>query len=344
VLDRVQDLMQVAGQIIGWSAMLFTAVTLLLAIAAVVGFREYREIERVRKEMVATLDRLRERQAAFDEDARRIEATFAALALRLENETRNQLQATYLFSRASQAYDLGKYQQAASLYAAVSELRPSDPIPDCKVGRCLTYLEQYVDAAICFTSALKKDPQCADAHYGRAIIRRFDDLDEALADCSRAIEMQPQNADFRDYMGILLAQKGKYADALAQHQAAYKERPSHDTCFHLSLLHRRFGNEAQTQRFMLEARDGATRALDADRRQIWAHVHIWYYHAANGQVDAALQALENLKHFTITPRLKRAVQAHMTVFGEVFGQSHALKQYALKLDEVAAGGGSRAVP
>jgi tetratricopeptide (TPR) repeat protein len=78
-----------------------------------------------------------------------------------------------------------------------------------------------------YTKAIELDPSSADAYYNRGAVRQNqNDEDGAIADYSKAIELNPQFADAYFYRGFLLGYKGDFDKALTDFDKAIDLKPT----------------------------------------------------------------------------------------------------------------------
>jgi tetratricopeptide (TPR) repeat protein len=84
----------------------------------------------------------------------------------------------------------------------------------------------YDKAIADFTKAIEIDPKDADAHYNRGVAwQRKSDYNKAIADFTKAIEIDPKDADAYHSRGFAWEEKGDLAKAIADYTKAIEINP-----------------------------------------------------------------------------------------------------------------------
>ena len=123
-------------------------------------------------------------------------------------------QAMALFSLALNAQQFDSYEQAINLYSAAIILMPHSGFYN-KRGITYTDLEDYPAALVDYTRAIEMDPQDAEAYYHRAVIyTKQQDHPAALADFTAAINLDPQSGAAYNHRGVAYADQGDTSAAL----------------------------------------------------------------------------------------------------------------------------------
>jgi tetratricopeptide (TPR) repeat protein len=99
--------------------------------------------------------------------------------------------------------------------------------PSMELGSALYRDSQYVAAADAFTDAIASNPRSADAWNNRAAARlRLGDVNRAIADYNRALELAPNDAEIYANRGNALVAAGQYQDAIADFTRAVELKPN----------------------------------------------------------------------------------------------------------------------
>ena len=156
------------------------------------------------------------------------------------------------YLRGQAAYDAKKLAAAIQAFEAALHLDPTHYWSLMWLGYCLVNLgrgpEDFAGAARVFTGCILKRRDHAHAYGGRAVaygkLRRYE---EALADCSKAIELDPKLAEAWSNRGLIYRKLGQLDKALADYSKAIDLDPKRATawsnrgaiyCDHLAQYHK----------------------------------------------------------------------------------------------------------
>jgi tetratricopeptide (TPR) repeat protein len=96
-----------------------------------------------------------------------------------------------------------------------------------ELGNALYHDNQYASAADSFSDELVRDPLSVDAWNNRGAARlRLGDVNRAIADFNRALELSPRDADIYYNRGNALVAAGQYQDAIVDYTRATQLNPS----------------------------------------------------------------------------------------------------------------------
>ena len=124
-------------------------------------------------------------------------------------------------------YDLGRsylrsgeYDRAESEFQRAVEMQPGEFWPYFSEGICAYRLKRYEAAVSAFTICTALAPRTAPCYYNRALAyQAHGDAKRALADYSRALDIDPRFTDAALNRGILKFHEGRPADALLDFDA-----------------------------------------------------------------------------------------------------------------------------
>ncbi len=137
-----------------------------------------------------------------------------------------------LLLKALYAHNRKKYQKAISIYTAILELNPKQPIRSLiHVHRGMAHFSEsdYASALSDFSEALMYDAENQRALYYRGIVHRvLGHYDEALSDFSSAIEADPFHSDALFARAQLFAHLGDFFHAQSDCDAVLLLEPDNE--------------------------------------------------------------------------------------------------------------------
>jgi protein O-mannosyl-transferase len=153
----------------------------------------------------------------------------------------------------------------------------------------LTYGQSrlYRDAETCFRAVIAQNPDSATAHnnLGGALLKRGS-LDEAIAHCRKAVELEPGSSFAHFSLALALLQKGEEEEAITHLRKVLDVKPDHaDACFALAKV---LANRGQTE----DAIDLYERALKIDPEFADARTNFGNLLLEKGDVDGAMVQYE----------------------------------------------------
>jgi tetratricopeptide (TPR) repeat protein len=119
-----------------------------------------------------------------------------------------------IHEKAHKAFEDGQLQEAIKLYTKALEENPKD----CNIlsDRAVAYLhtEEREQCLNDFNAAVELQPNYGFRYASRAFARRkFGDLDGAIEDYEKAVELDPEDAIGHNNLGLLLEAKGYQSQA-----------------------------------------------------------------------------------------------------------------------------------
>lgn len=153
-----------------------------------------------------------------------------------------------------------QYARAVEDCTRAIELDPDNPRRYVFRATLLAELDEYEQAAADYTRVIQLEPDDASAYNNRAYFRALAgvDLDEALDDVQKAIDMGGPNDAYLDTRGFLLYLLGRSEEALADVDEAIRlaESPDNDRgretlgelYYHRALVHKKLGNRREAER------------------------------------------------------------------------------------------------
>jgi tetratricopeptide (TPR) repeat protein len=120
----------------------------------------------------------------------------------------------------------GMYADPETLWRATIAKNPVSWLAHNNLGYVLRQKGQVDEAIVQYQKALEIDPGYANAHYnfGNALFQKGR-VDEAMEHYQKALEIQPQYAEAHNNLGNVLRQKGRVDEAIIQYQKAVVIEP-----------------------------------------------------------------------------------------------------------------------
>jgi tetratricopeptide (TPR) repeat protein len=141
----------------------------------------------------------------------------------------------------------------------------------------------YANVETLYGRTIEENPGCGMAHNNlSAILQSQGKLDEALAQCRKALETEPDEAGVYVNLGSIMADRGRLDDAIASYRKALKLKPNDAMAYNgLGLALAGWG------RFD-EALANYRKALEINPRYVNALINVGNVLASRGQLEGAL--------------------------------------------------------
>jgi len=151
-----------------------------------------------------------------------------------------------------------------------------------------------------WTDELAKNPDSWLGYYGLGVaLVTKGQVDEAMAQYQKALEIDPNSFEAHDNLGIALAQEGRVDEAMVQFQKTLKIDPN------FAEAYRNLGTALVTKGQMNEAMAQFQKSLEIDPNSVEAHDNLGIALAQEGRVDEAMAQFQ--KSLEIDPN---SVEAH----------------------------------
>jgi tetratricopeptide (TPR) repeat protein len=130
---------------------------------------------------------------------------------------------------AFECHRSGNLERAKYLYQKILRKQPNNPDVLNMLGELFCRLANYDSAIKCIKKALQFRPtDCASAHYNLGYaLREKGQVDEAIANYLKAVELKPSWAEAYCNMGLALREKGQVDEAIAHYLKAIELKPSY---------------------------------------------------------------------------------------------------------------------
>ena len=228
---------------------------IIVAVAGVLGFRRFREIEAAAKSSVATVTEIGEASKRYlkeiesnrdksDEIIQGMNAETAAdnpeEADQAVENVRENPRASLVDEAIATAISLqqqGKRDDAIERWRAIAHIADrSDDALAATAWFSVGYLTQDKnpkDALAGYAEAIRLDPDYAEAYNNQGAVKDvLGRHDDALADYTEAIRLKPDHGRPYYNRGAVKAKLGRYEDALADYTEAIRLKPDHAGAFY----------------------------------------------------------------------------------------------------------------
>jgi predicted O-linked N-acetylglucosamine transferase (SPINDLY family) len=151
------------------------------------------------------------------------------------------------------------------------------------LGVIATQTRRTQEAALLLSKAVSVDPENANAHYARGnALRDLGQSDDAIASYRRALEIRPDFAEAHTNLGYVLQNLGQLDDAVASHRRALKISPD------FAFAYNNLGGVLQKLGRLDEAVASYRRALEIKPNFAEAHTNLGNALQDLGQLDDAV--------------------------------------------------------
>lgn len=116
---------------------------------------------------------------------------------------------------AAYNFGLGRFENAAAHYEEILTFSPQDVETLCNLGVTRIRLNQVKEARGLFDRAILADAESARAHFMHGVACfHLDDTEAAVASIRKAVEMEPDNAELRSFLGVVHVVRAEWDDAV----------------------------------------------------------------------------------------------------------------------------------
>jgi Flp pilus assembly protein TadD len=127
-----------------------------------------------------------------------------------------------LLVAAQNAINTQDYQTAASDYQEYLAKKPDDAQVHFQLGYAYTAMKNAREAKTQYEAAISLDPKMSAAYLNLGLTQLSSDPGAAVAPLRKAVELSPDQADPKFFLGTALERSGQIAPALEQYEAAEK--------------------------------------------------------------------------------------------------------------------------
>ncbi len=325
--EYARDLLAVSEVVIGLAGTMFGGFTLLIAVAAILGVREFRQLAAMRREIHAIQAAQREELDQIREVSTNLTAEFGGLAERLRQDARLLLQSTYFYNEANREHQHGNHEAAIALFRRVVRLRPEDPMPHYRMARAFTYQGKMLEAREALAKAKKLDPEMPEVEYALAITYRYEELPRAIELIQQAIAKAPKNPEFLNYLGYLRAQNGQYEEAHDAHRRAHAASPQADSAMNVVLMLRAAGKDEDVSDLVDYVETMSRSDIREGDRPIWALFRLWWVCVHRGDLDGAERELRAALDYKLSDRHRKVIAEQIDFICGLYGAEGRRSDY-----------------
>src|SRR5216117_636995 len=183
------------------------------------------------------------------------------------------------------------WHDSEKLWSHAAAIDPRSPVGQYSLGLALARQRKLTEAIEHFKTALRIQPDYADAHINLGIaLAQQGKLAEASEHYQQALHSKPDSADAHTNWGLALTQQGKPAEAIDHYRQALQIKPDH------AVAHYNWGNALIQQDKPAEASEHYRQALRFKPGYAIAHINWGVALARQGKpaeaIDHYRQALQ----------------------------------------------------
>jgi len=180
-------------------------------------------------------------------------------------------------------YNRGQLQKLLVQGQALAKQYPRAVIVHNLIGAANAGLGRQTDAITCFTTALRINPDFAEAQNNIGLaLKNLGKLDEAIASYRKAVQIKPDFARAHYNLGVALRSLGKFEEAIASHSKALQIRPD------FAMAHNNLGCALNDLQRYEEAIVSFTKALQIKPDYVNAHNNLGMALKNIGRFDEAI--------------------------------------------------------
>lgn len=293
-----------------------TVITFALAVVAVLGVRTLNEVRRDREAIRTELAEAARRRAELDE---RLQA--------FEQESERIVLAAHLFNEGQSAYVEADYDRAIAYYQQALEIQPGNGRIRVRLAR--SYINKGINrvAEAVLEAADPEDADSAGTWRALATAYRYEAPDRAMDHVLKAIRADGSSYESWDYLGLLLRDQGRWAEALEAHRTAMSLAPMEPTSsFFAALVALKNGEAGESKALLASAIKGVQlKRRSGQMKRAWSDVIEWAYEYSRGTMSSRARALQIAKQMAAysAARNRRAVLGHMEFYLAARGEQPA---------------------
>jgi tetratricopeptide (TPR) repeat protein len=250
-----------------------------------------------------------------DDESKVLEGQLTELMKRFEQESQTFMEASYNFSMGERAYRENDFSGALMYFKKAEAFRPKDINILTRIARSNIELGDQEEAGEYFKKALEIEPTSPLVLRKAATLYRYTDLDRAIEYAKRATEIDCDDCEALDYLGLLYRDRGDFDGALAAHQQALTIRIRPETYFFLCLLYAHKRNFAKAKEFIAMGHayleKEASHPSGYQTRELWKKIVTFAEAVLDNQQDKAIEIAKQMSEYITTSRSQNAVRNHL---------------------------------
>ncbi|GEM_PF-5269183 len=332
------ELLSLVNTVLAYSGGLIAVVSLLFGGTLILGVKEILKMKDLNRSLVDLNLEMKNGLNKYKTDVIEITNKLDDYRDELEKKIKKSIESSYLLNEAESAFHRADYVRSIEYYKGILEISPENLNLYYQIGRCYLYLGNSNLARIFFEKSIEKDSNYSLAYHGLSRLNRFENLDRAIFFSKKACDLNPDNHNYHEFLGLLYRDNNDLEKAINHFELSYKSKRMHDICMFLSIAYKQVGNEIKSKNFRLEANELADEDIKVGYRLIWAYMTKWFYFAYDNKVDQALEYISKLNDFLITEHRLKLIKSNVELFFEVFEINKKVQKKYLKLLNQVLGG------
>jgi tetratricopeptide (TPR) repeat protein len=337
--DLLAQQIQNMLNLIDFLAIIFTAV---LALAGVVGFRRFQDIEKDTADRMRELDEKRKGIEELQKDMQdKINAIgelrkYVELQESVTKSVEDTNKALLYLILGNQLVEQKKIAGAIEAYEKVKALRPEDPQVNYTLGRTYLGISSYDQAITCLTTSVEAEPSFAQAHVELGIayrnradkfysapddeMKRDEEYEKAIEHIKLAVKLQPKDEDILGTLGGIYRRAKDYKRALMYYKQVLDVNPNSSYAVgNIAILAWHEGNRASSLEAFRHTEELATKRIDSGLSYdpFWDYYDRGMARLVLGNKNAAVSDYRTAIDLTRSPEHFKSVVDGLQFFKEV---------------------------
>lgn len=290
-----------ANRIIDWSAMIFTALAILLVIAGGIGLKEFSQIRRTESNMKEMLENVKKELLEIKK-----------YRTEIINEAKVFMELTYYLNEGISTYESGNYLKAREFLYKVIDLKNDHVTALYFIGKSFMKENIIEDATSIFEKILSIDPHYSNAYVGLARTYFYEDKENSIKFLQKAIELDQNNADAFDFMGVVYREINKIDDSFKYHLMARKIRNLSSTSFLLSLIYYIKCDYDNAKKYFDEVKYLAQQEIEKFQKIHWRFYFLGVIEGLNNNLKESKKLIEKALEYNRSESVKKWMKIHLS--------------------------------
>ena len=243
----------------------------------------------------------------------------------LTQREKTQMEASYYFDLATNAYKIGDNIHAIEYYKRALQLQPDNIKVMERIGRAYSNMNDMENAIEYLNKALKIDPEYEPVLRSLALHYRYSEPEKAIEYLERVVQNNPEAYEALDFLGLcfrdrllreheLIHDQTIIDQAIEAHEKALNVKKRPETEFYLGILlyFSPKGDKIRAKELMLSAYNGILKQEhDLRIRKVWKILIHAGVPIVNGNKSEALALIKSLTEYITSQRIRDGVGAHL---------------------------------
>lgn len=273
-IETAKSYFERANRIIDWSAMIFTALAVLLVVAGGVGLNEFSKIRQTEQSMRKIL-------AEINNELEEIKKH----RVEIVSETKKFMELTYYLNAGIQAYYSGDIIKARELLYKVLDFQPNHTRAYYYIGHSLRLENNYRDAITIFEKMLDIDPTNTKAYYGIGMCYREFDKEKAIEFFKKSLDLDPKHDSALNRLGTLYRDLDRIEEAFKCYLKARSIRIYSVTSFNIALVYYIKNDFENFKKYFDEVKYLSYQQIEKAHSPHWAYYHLAVIEGLNNNLS-----------------------------------------------------------